>query len=408
MTIERWAGWILGLSFAVLPLFGAIAVLVPLHPPLGGLVPIPLAWALLIAIFSVDVAVVVLVLRRPRRAPAMRAGLMANFWATLVAAIFGFDPFPGIALALGVLFYVEVHGAIVRYYARPGVAERIFTIFLASGSAACLFALVLAIARRPSQLDVLFHGRAVGTFLNPSELAEFCLVLFATALGVAFTAHGAKLRALAWVTCVVAFATLVETYARSALVSFAIAGTMLAYGVKRSLTVVAFGCVAIAGATTWAMAIDTHHATEDSYARLPGFAAGVATFVRFPLTGVGPLAFNRTYDVMRAPDGTPGGEPVAYDPHNMALSILAESGIVGFAAIVFGWTQFIILVRRALLAAEPRARFLSACICAGLAATVIHVMLNSVSLSFGIWSQFMALALAAAASGLPEKQHAQA
>jgi O-antigen ligase len=406
MMRDRLTGWILGLSFAVLPLFGTIAVLVPLHPPLGGLVPTWLAWVLLVAIFTVDVAVVVLVLRPPRRAPAMRAGLMANFWATLIAALLGFDPLPGIALALGVLFYVEVHGAIVRYYAQPGVAERIFTIFLATGSAACLFALVLAVTRRPPQLDVLFHGRAVGTFLNPSELAEFCLVLFATGLGVAFTAEGAKLRALAAVACVVAFATLVETYARSALVSFAIAGTMLAYGVKRSLVVVACGCIAIAAATTWSVTVDSHHANEDSYARLPGFAAGLATFARFPLTGVGPLAFNRTYEIVRAPDGTPGGEPVAYDPHNMALSILAESGIVGFAAIVFGWTQFIILARRALLAAEPRARFLAACICAGLAATVIHVMLNSVSLSFGIWSQFMALALAAAANGLPGKRHA--
>ncbi len=404
---DRLTGWILGLSFAVLPLFGTIAMLVPLHPPLGALVPAWGAWVLFALVIAVDIGVVLLVSRRPREIPAMRLGLLANFWATLIAAIFGFDPLPGIALSFGVLFYVEVHGAIVRYYERPGVAQTIFAIFLGSGTLACLFALVLVATRRPSDLLILYHGRAVGTFLNPSELAEFCLVLFSTALGVACTVSGTRLRALAWTACVVAFVTLVETFARSALVSFAIVGTVFAYGYKKTFTVIACGCVVIALAATWSATLDTHHEAEDNFARVPGFAAGLATFVRFPVTGVGPLAFHRTYEAVRAPDGTHAEEPIAYDPHNMALSILAESGLIGFAAIVFGWWQFVTLARRALAAANPKARFLSACICAGLAATLLHVMLNSVSLSFGIWSQFMALALASAAAGIPEPTHAK-
>jgi len=126
------------------------------------------------------------------------------------------------------------------------------------------------------------------------------------------------------------------------------------------------------------------------------WTTGVRTWLAFPLTGVGPLAFRRTYDVVRPPEA-PGGEaPVAFDPHSLPLAYLDESGLVGLIALLWCWSVYVREIPRVLRGADPRRRALVYALVGGLIALNVHVLVNTISIYFALATQGAALALALA------------
>ena len=91
------------------------------------------------------------------------------------------------------------------------------------------------------------------------------------------------------------------------------------------------------------------------------------------------------------------------------LSIAAESGLVGLGAFILAWRCFGRTLRRALANATPQARYLAIAITTGLVATWVQGMVDMVTVVvLGLWFPFMALAIAAARSGLPAPAEAAA
>jgi O-antigen ligase len=141
---------------------------------------------------------------------------------------------------------------------------------------------------------------------------------------------------------------------------------------------------------------EVHHNPRDDTSRVVAFQTGLRTWLAFPLTGVGPFAFRRTYDALRPPEA-PGDEaPVAFDPHSLPLAYLDESGLVGFAALLWCWSVYIREIPRVLRSADPRRRALVYAVAGGLVALNVHVLVNTISIYFALATQGAALALALA------------
>ena len=144
---------------------------------------------------------------------------------------------------------------------------------------------------------------------------------------------------------------------------------------------------------------NAHHDPSENFTRLSIWAAALRTTALFPFSGVGPFEFAHVYPFVRIP----GGEPAAYHAHSIVLTIAAETGSIGIAALLFGWGRF---------AAELRARLrfesayggISVAIAAGLAGTWVQGLIDTISIViFGLWLPFMALALACARTEARER-----
>jgi len=381
--------------FAVIPLYGTFGVLDPLRPPIPPLVGVAGAVAIAVAMLAAAVLCAWGALRRPPPLRLAVAQLGAGL-AIVPAALLGFDPPTGLELALIVLAMGAVGVALYGHAPLPGALRTIVACTLASGAAAALLALAMIALRRPAALYAYNNGRAVGTFLNPNELAAYMLVLIGLAAGVALFGPGNRLRALAALAVVAGGAALGETFSRWAFFA-AIAGLVyFAVLLRRRRVWLGLGLAIVCALAVVAGPGAAHHNPRDDASRLVAWSAGWQTVVAFPLTGVGPFAFNRTYDLLRAPQAPGGAVPVAYDPHSLPLAYLAESGIVGFGTLVLGWCIYIAEIRRTLRAAPARRRALVYALAAGLVALNVHVLVNTISIYFALGTQGAALALALA------------
>ncbi|MFN2461937.1 MAG: O-antigen ligase family protein [Candidatus Velthaea sp.] len=392
--IDRCVVVALAAMYAFFPLYGTYAVFAP-HPPTAPLVPRAVA-ILFAAIMLLAMATAAAGAARRRAPQPLRGPLLANAAATYVGAALGFNPAVGLGLATGVAGLVATHFALIAYYRDRNVARVIYLALLVSGLMSSLVAIVLVLVRAPADLYAYNHGRAVGTFLNPNELAAFLLAYLGAACGLAMVRRGTPLGTFAAVCAVVGAVALTLTFSRWGLAA-ALAGIVffaLAMRERRGVAA-ALGVLAVAAAIN-AAAWNRHHDPQDTGVRGVAWRAGIRTFLHFPLTGVGPLAFERLYPVMRAPDAPGPDTPVAYDPHDLALSIAAETGALGLGAIVFGFVRLGGVLARALASADRRRRTLTVALAAGIVAVVVHSLLNSVSIAFSIIAQFAALAIAAA------------
>jgi O-antigen ligase len=204
------------------------------------------------------------------------------------------------------------------------------------------------------------------------------------------------LRRLAFVAIVTGLLALGATYSRWGFVA-AIAGALffaILTGGRRVW--IGLGVVAVAAVLLVAGPGQAHHNPRDDTSRFVAFTTGARTWLAFPLSGVGPFAFRRTYDVLRPPEA-PGGEaPVAFDPHSLPLAYLAESGLVGFVALLWCWSVYIRKIPNVLRSADPRRRALVYALAGGLVALQVHVLVNTISIYFVFATQGAALALALA------------
>lgn len=381
--------------YATIPLDGAFAVLDPLRPPFAPLLPPPAALAFAAAMLAAAAVCGWGLLRRP---PPLRIALaqLGAGSAIVPAALLGFDPPTGLALALVVLALGVPGAALYRYSALPGVTRAILVVTLASAAVSAALALAMLATRSPAAIYAYNNGRAIGTFLNPNELAAYLLVLLGLAAGAAFCASGAAVRAAAALTLALGGVAFATTYSRWGFASALAGGALFALWQGGRRAWIGVGILAIVAALLVAGPGRAFHNPRDDASRIVAWATGARTFLAFPLTGVGPLAFPRTYDVFRPPEAPGVSAPVAFDPHNLPLAYLSESGLVGFCALLFSWSVYGREILRELRAAGARRRTFVYAAAAGLIALDVHVLANTVSIYFALGLQGLALTLALA------------
>lgn len=381
--------------YVAIPLYGTFEVLDPVRLPIPALVNAPGAIAIALAMLTAAAICTWGAFRRPAPLRIVLAQLLAGA-AIIPAALFGFDPQTGLELALIVLAMGIVGVAVYGYAALPGVTRTIVVAWLASATLAAVVAFGMILTRDPAPLYAYDNGRAVGTFLNPNELAAYLLVVLGLAAGIALYARSTPLRLLAGATLITGLLALGATYSRWGFLS-AVAGAVFFALLVGGRRIWAGLCVVVlAGVLLVIGPGQAHHNPRDDTSRVVAWTTGLRTWLAFPLTGVGPFAFRRTYDVLRPPEA-PGGEaPVAFDPHSLPLAYLDESGLVGFVALMWCWSVYVREIPRVLRTADPRRRALVYALAGGLVALNVHVLVNTISIYFALATQGAALALALA------------
>ncbi len=388
----RVSGYALAVLFAVVPLYGTLAVLDPATPPIPPLVPARAAVAIALIVVAALAAVVPAALRAGRR-DALTFAFLAPGVATILAALTGFDPLTGIGL--GVLVTAQGAGGLALSRDADAATVRLCVrAFLWSAALASLLALAMVVAHRPVAIYAYDNGRAVGTFLNPNELAAYALIALGVALPLAVASRGRD--RLAAATAIVVIIALGATFSRWGAFSAACGIAVYALLARARVVLAAAVVVALAGLSLDAVAGARHHNPRDTEARTVAWRTGLTTFERFPLLGVGPLAFPKTYDVLRPPDAPGTRTAVAFDPHSLPIAFAADGGIVAIVTLI---ASFTIVLRRVLRDARRSTalnRALGFSLAAALLALLIDVGINTVSIFFALGLQIVPLALAAA------------
>ncbi len=386
--------------YAAIPLYGTFAVFDPLRVAMPVIVPGQIAIGigalmLIAASFCVWGA-----FRRPAPRRIVIAQLLAG-GGTTAAALLGFDPGTGLKLGIIVLAMGAVGIATYGYSALPGVTRAIVIAVLASGTLASMVALAMLLTRTPAALYAYNNGRAVGIFLNPNELAAYLLVVLGLAAGVAIAAPNGALRTFAFVTLVAGGLAFGTTYSRWGFLAAVCGALIYAIAAGRRRTWIGLGVIiVVAGLLLIGPAQALHHNPRDDTARYPAWVSGIRTALAFPFSGIGPLAFRRTYDVVRPPDAPDGEAPVAFDPHSLPLAFFAESGLLGIASLLVGVGLYMREILRTLAGAARDRRVLGWALFAGIMALNIHVLVNTISIWFPLATQGLALTLALAQRGL--------
>ncbi len=367
------------------------------HPTLVTLVPFPLERAgALIFLIVTGVLALGEILGRRKLSPAYRAGII--FAAVVIAsAIVGFDPVSGVASGLFLAVVCLAGGAVYRCV-REGAWNPMLAAWLWTGSMLCALALVALALRRPAGLYAFAHGRAVGIFENPNELALYALAV-CTIAAAAMLAHYSG-RALAVVTFVLGFVALLATGSRSGEAAFAIGAVALAImlrGRRTKLQLSALVALVMIGIGL-GLVFDSRHNPGENDTRLAAWSAGVRTVALFPLTGVGIGGYYCVYPFVRSPDAPGPSDPIAYDPHNFYLSVAAETGLLGLGVFIFTIVTFVRESRVVLALASEDGRRFGIVTLAGLLAIACHLVFNGFVLAIVLWVVMAALMLGIARS----------
>jgi O-antigen ligase len=396
-------------AFAVasIPVWPSFIAFAALSPPGVSIVPPALAALDLALCALAALAATLLLLRERATVPPLLCPIALYLGTWILASLLGLDPQTGLLMvagpALGTIFYASI----ASWYARPHIARTLYVTFLLTGTLVSILGIVLDLLRRPAALYVLVHGRATATFVVPGEFAGYLLLLIFTALGVALVTTSSRLRILAFCALASGGAALALSYSRAGWLGAAVGGAFFLYaagmrflpGRRRLVLAGSLLAAALALGIAAISVYEGHHNPSEDFARLSIWQAGVRAIELFPLTGVGPGAFRHVYPLLRPLSG----ELFAFHVHSQFLTAFAETGIVGFSALVFLWWRFVAVLRSALRDAPPRNRILALAIAAGLVATWAQGLLDFVQiLVLGCWLPFMALTIAAAQTGLPE------
>ncbi len=318
--------------------------------------------------------------------------LLVWLGASLLAAALGFNPAAGaiflLIFGLGLLW----HMAIVRYYEPANAAEPIFWSITVSCAVACAAAVAMSLLRLPPALYAIGHGRAIGSFVLPGELAGYLIVMLPLLFALGRVARSRSLRTAAWISLCAGIAAFILTFSRAGWVGLAAAIAFYAAwsgGVRRRYAPL----IVLAGVCAVVALFNVHHNPAENYTRLSIWQAGLEMARRFPLTGVGPFDFARIYPLVRLP----GGDPQAFHAHNLLLTIFAETGIAGACAMLWAWWRFTTVLRERVAGASPANAAIALAVAAGLAGTWVQGLIDTVTVViFGLWLPAMALALAAA------------
>lgn len=398
MRLKQLMPAALAIPYFVLPLFPPFITLTAVTIPGVSLVPRAFALALLFLMGLVAIYGAIMVFRGPAVRQPLAPALLLWLLAIFLAGVLGFDPGAGMLFiaifGLGLIW----HFSLLRYYTQPGVCRAVYWSWAISGLLASLAAIVMVLSRHPSEQYAIGHGRAIGTFILPGELAGYLIVFLPVMFAVARLTADRALRAVAWCACVAGAIAFVLTFSRAGWMGFAAAIAFYAFFSGRLRRRYA-PLILLAGLAAVLVVFNAHHNPAENYTRLSIWQAGIEIARRFPLTGVGPFDFARIYPLVRLPDG----DAEAFHAHSFLLTTFAETGLVGLAAVLGAWGVFAAALRERLRTATPAHAALALAIAAGLAGTWVQGLIDTVSIViFGLWLPSMALALAAASDGLGE------
>ena len=376
--------------FAIIPLYGTLAGLAPATPGIPPLVPQAAAAALGLLGLAAVIAVVPAA-RGALRRDWLTFAFLAPGAATILAAIPGFDPLLGIGLGIMVMG-LGAAGLTVARVADAATTRLCIRNFSWSALGACVLALGLLLAHRPVALYAFNQGRAVGTFLNPNELAAYTLVGLGVAVPLALASRGRD--RLATICAVVLAVTLGATFSRWGAFSAVCGVAAFALFARIRVLLAAALLIALAGIAVDTAAGAAHHNPRDAQARVVAWRTGLTTFERFPLLGVGPFAFHHTYDAMRPPDAPGTRTAVAFDPHSLPIAFAAEGGTVAIVTLIASFAIVLRTVLREARRAPGAARVLGLGLAAALIALLVDVGINTLNLFFPLGLQVVPLALA--------------
>ncbi|HZX68004.1 MAG TPA: O-antigen ligase family protein, partial [Candidatus Elarobacter sp.] len=371
----------LGIAFFALPLFPAFIVLTGVTVPGVSLVPVPLTVMLIVGAVMITAVCAVLLATTPGERVPTALAFAAFPAAGVVAAALGFDPRAGALFIAIAVFGVVGHAAIVRFFDEPHVEQTVFTCYLVSGALAALVAVLMVAAKTPADLYTVGHGRAIGTFILPGELAGYLIMYVPFAYAVARVSPHRAARALGWAGLSVGALAFVLTFSRAGWVGMAATIGFFVYTQRSSarrrvaVTIVAIAVVAVG------LVFNVHHDPSENFTRISIWGAAADVIARFPFSGVGPFDFARIYQWVRLPDG----EPTAFHAHSVLLSVAADLGVIGVAAVLFGWWRFIVTLGERLRPGTGR-QTIAYAIAAGLIGTWVQGLIDTVSLViFAIW-----------------------
>jgi putative inorganic carbon (hco3(-)) transporter len=403
LILRRLAPAVLAITHAISPLFPSFIALTSIAFPGVSLLP---RWGLLAVLAcAVSAAAYCLVLPlwyRERGSAPLLLPVIALYASALLSAFLGFDPAAGL-LFIGIFALSGLwHFGIMRFYGDPNVAIAIYWAYMLSGMLAAAAAVIMVVARAPAALYTIGHGRAIGTFILPGELAAYLVIFLPIAYAVTRVGPSPGLRAVAWIGGAIGLVALALTYSRAGWMGFAAAVAFIVAAQTRRLRHGATAAAVVIGLGVAAVLLlfNAHHNPSEDYTRISIWQAAIAIIDRFPLTGVGPFDFSRLYAVVRSPDG----DATAFHAHSIYLTFFAEMGIVGLAA--FGWVlwSFVASLRERLRNAQPQASLLALAAAAGLAGVAVQGLIDTMSIViFGLWMPTMALALSAAKYGFGER-----
>ena len=340
------------------------------------------------------------------RSPA-HAILAAWLLATALASVLGVAPASGLAVTAMMALTATFALALGRFFDRPGVAQTVLFAYLIAGAAAAAAGFIMAVARRPALLAAYNHGRAAGVFVTANQFAAFCIAFGFVALGVALSVTGPLRRLASWSAAAAAVA-LVATISVAALLGALVAGIFysLALGARR----LAGGLTAalVVGVAVLALHPAAAHDPAEEFDRLRTWQAGLRVAELFPLTGAGPMAYWRVYPAIRPPNGDPPGTFGALHPHDAYLSLAADTGLAGLAALIFGWARCVRAIRRDVRRRTPAERRFVLGVCAALVAVLVQGVFDTIGIvaMTYVWIPYLGLALAAAERGLAGLQRA--
>ncbi|MDQ6943799.1 MAG: O-antigen ligase family protein, partial [Candidatus Eremiobacteraeota bacterium] len=337
---QRLAPIVLGTAFFLIPLFPAFITLTGAGVPGVSLLPKTLALALLALACAIAAGFALLLTTARGESGPLLVPLAMFPLAAAAAALLGFDMRAGALfiaiLACGLMWHVTV----LRFFRAPHVAPAIYRSFLASGALAAAVAIAMVLTKTPAGLYTVGHGRAIGSFIVPGELAGYLIVYLPFAFAIATAPDTSRaLRVLASIGAVVGSAAFVLTFSRAGWVGMAAAIAFFVFmrqgrrGARYAIAIVGVAIVALG------FVFNSHHDPSENFTRLSIWQAAVAMIARFPLTGVGPFEFSTAYGLVRFPDAEPG----AFHAHSFLLTVAAEAGLAGVAAVLFGWWRFVVV-----------------------------------------------------------------
>jgi O-antigen ligase len=282
------------------------------------------------------------------------------------------------------------------------VARTVVRVYLRGGLLLAAIALLMEIAHQPEAVYAANLGRATGLFVTPNQFAAWLVPFLATASGIAFIARDRGLRLVAACGALLAAIDLAATFSLGGWMGgcAAVLAALWWTGRRRAAGAGVLIAVVLLGVAVVSPAVVRHRQSE-RFVRLDAIRAGMHLAALFPLTGVGPLAYPRAYPLVRVPSSTEDAA-IAEHPHDVTISLLAETGLAGLAAIVGGWLLAGRAIVRGFRRATPQTQTLIACIAAGIAGRFVHGLVDLVGaleLAY-VWFPFAALLLALARDGI--------
>lgn len=238
--------------------------------------------------------------------------------------------------------------------------------------------------------------RASGTIGHPNMLGYYYEMLIPLMLALALAAGSGRARILYGAAAAFGFAGIIMTLSRGAWVGLPVSLSIVAVGMihKRRLTwsmLRGAALVIMAGAVVLSIFLPTIHKrlTHTDYtsaqSRIPLNRATLSLVEQYPVFGVG---LNNFQEVFKGYDRTGYSRRFAgysHIVHNLYLFVLAEVGVVGFAAFIAFFAACLLTAVLSAPRAPPPRRAILIGVGSGLVAHLIHGLFDpGFKASFGV------------------------